>query len=127
MDILRYFDLREPATFRNRPPKPATAGTAAAPVASQEFSLAWQIATYFILAAAVVAGRYLDLYRAGVASSFRLDWAYLLFVAIVALLAFPVVYEKAGLNKDQPVFVQIALMFSAGMGWEKIVATVMGK
>jgi hypothetical protein len=54
------------------------------------------------------------------------DGPYLLFTAIASLLAFPVVYDRAELNRNRPMFVQMALIFTAGMGWEKIVATVVG-
>jgi hypothetical protein len=45
----------------------------------------------------------------------------------VSLVAFPVVYSKTTLNPDNPVIVRIALIFTAGMGWEKIVSTAIGK
>ncbi len=132
MNIRRYFDLSQPATFREPvPPAPKIAAAAAtieptvAP--AQQMGLKWQIATYVILLLSIVASRFLDLYRIGRSTAFGLDWQYLSFVAIASLLAFPVVYDKARFNKDQPVLLQICLIFTAGMGWEKIAATVIGK
>src|SRR5262249_14599441 len=119
-------------TFRSARPRPSSSSASAAtPAAARAreggLNLGWQIATYLILVAAILASRFLDLYRAGVANTFRLDWAYLLVMAIVSLVAFPVVYDKTCLNKGQPVLMQVCLIFTAGMGWEKIVATVVGK
>ena len=130
MNIRRYFDLSQPATFRD--PSPAASGgepPARIPplTAAQQVSLAWQITIYFILLISIAASRFFDLYRAGIPKSFVLDWQYLLFLAIASLVAFPVVYDKARFNKDQPVLLQIGLIFTAGMGWEKIVATAIGK
>lgn len=129
MNIRRYFDLSQPtfgpSSRASGAAKPTTAG-AVFPAASQ-ISVAWQIATYCILLLSILASRFLDLYRAGVAYSLELDWSYLLFIAIVSLLAFPIVYDKAQLNKDKPILLQIGLIFTAGMGWEKIVATAIGR
>jgi hypothetical protein len=122
MTIRRYFDLSKAATFG-----PGGAQTAPAPGAKpQAVSAAWQAAMYLVLVLSILASRFLDLYRAGVADRFGVDWKYLLFVAIVALLVFPVVYTRAQLNRDDPTFVQLVLVFSTGMGWEKILATVTG-
>ena len=122
-----YFDLSKPVTVgKKRPASPAPSAPTASPTPDQPMTLAWQIATYLILLLSIVASRYLDLYRAGVASSFTLDWAYLLFAAVVSLLAFPVVYDRAQFSKNRPAFLQIGLIFSAGMGWEKILATAAG-
>ena len=132
MNIRRYFDLSEPVTFGvPRLPPPTMKVPQKAPLSppppSRQLTLGWQIATYCILLIAILASRFLDLYRAGVASTLQLDWGYLLFMAIASLLAFPVVYDRAQLTKGQPILVQIGLVFTAGMGWEKIVAAAIGK
>jgi len=132
MNIRRYFDLSQPATFRSAAPPlaaPAAEGAAiaAAELPAAQMSLEWQIATYLILLISIVASRFLDLYRVGVPAKFGLDWQYLSFIAIASLLAFPVVYDKARFSRDQPAMLQICLIFTAGMGWEKILATVVGK
>ena len=127
MNLRSYFDLSQPVTFRAAAPTQPPGGPPPAVASGQEMGFAWQVFTYFVLVFSIVASRFLDLYRAGVAGTFHLDWAYLLFISIAALLAFPVVYDKARLTRGQPVLLQIGLIFSAGMGWEKIVATAVGK
>lgn len=104
-------------------------GTAlsSSPSGSQELSWAWQVAIYFVLVLSILSSRFLDLYRAGVLSEFTVDGPYLLFIAIASLLAFPIVYARAELNRNRPMLLQIALVFAAGMGWEKIVATAIGR
>ena len=145
MSVRSYFDLSQPVSVgsaerpahraasapgaAHRPAATAVATMVAPPPAApaQQMSIKWQVATYLILLVSILASRFIDLFRAGVAASFALDWRYLLFVGIASLLAFPVVYDKARLNKDQPAFLQICLIFTAGMGWEKILATALGK
>ncbi len=111
------------------PPAPAAPAETLpqSPSDSTELTLAWQLVIYLLLVLSIFSSRFLDLYRAGVLDQFRLDGPYLLFTAIASLLAFPVVYDRAELNRNRPIFVQLALVFAAGMGWEKIVATVIGK
>ena len=140
--IADYFDLTKSFPFKERTGTPTTSpGTPTTPAAgspttphgpqittvSQQSGLAWQIATYCLVLISILASRFCDLYRAGALGGFRLDATYLLFLGIVSLIAFPVVYSKATLNADNPVFVRIALIFTAGMGWEKIVSTAIGK
>lgn len=130
MNIRQYFDLGKPATFGGA--ERATSDSAAAALepgvpSAQQMSLKWQLVTYLILMLSIVASRFLDLYRAGVPGAFVLDLQYLAFVSIASLLAFPVVYDKARFNRDQPALLQICLIFTAGMGWEKILATAVGK
>lgn len=123
MGLAKYFDLSKPVFGRAAEhPEPAPA-PGQPPPAAGSMGVGWQLVVYVTLLVSVVASRYLDLYRAGTASAFALDWPYLLSVAIVSLLAFPVVYDKAQLSRDRPMFLQLALIFTAGMGWEKIVAT----
>jgi predicted small integral membrane protein len=109
-------------------PAPAPA-VAAMPSASSanELAWAWQVAIYFILILSIFASRFIDLYRAGVLSGFSVDGPYLVFTAIAALLALPVVYDRAELSRDRPMLVQVGLIFAAGMGWEKLVSTALGK
>jgi hypothetical protein len=127
MGVRRYFDLNEPVPIgrSSKPPLRALGGSAA--VAPVQLPLAWQIATYVVLATSIVASRFLDLYRAGAVDTFSLDWRYMVFLGISSLLAFPVVYDKARANLDQPLLLKIVVIFSAGMGWEKIVSTAIGK
>ena len=122
--LAKYFDLTQSFPFKEPASPPPT--TASAPVPLQS-GVAWQVATYVLVFISILASRFCDLYRAGALDSFKLDVPYLLFLGIVSLIAFPVVYTKATLNQDNPVFVRIALIFTAGMGWEKIVSTAIGK
>ncbi len=140
MTLNDYFNLSKPilgeapgSPAAGASPAPAAtpaAATAAAPAPAlerEQLSLVWQIAVYGVLVLSILSSRFLDLYRAGVVNQFVLDWQYLLFMAIASLLAFPVVYDRARLSTGQPVLVQIGLIFTTGMGWEKIVATAVGK
>src|SRR3970040_1084495 len=88
MSIRGYFALSQPATFGARRPASTASGAqtpAPTSIPSRQLTLAWQIAIYFILLGAIVASRFLDLYRAGVPFAFQLDWAYLSFIAICSL------------------------------------------
>lgn len=100
---------------------------AAGELARARVGAAWQLAIYLVLAASIVASRYVDLYRAGIPEQFAIDRYYVVFVAIMAMLAFPVVYDRAQLSRQRPLLLQLVLIFSAGMGWEKLVATALGK
>ena len=125
MSVSKYFDLNQPVVFgRSSRPRPRSGDPVSAPI---QLSLPWQIATYLVLAASIVASRFLDLYRAGALDTFSLDWRYMVFLAITSLLAFPVVYDKARANLAQPLLLKVVVIFSAGMGWEKIVSTAIGK
>ena len=95
--------------------------------AGTQLTWAWQVAIYVILVLSIFSSRFLDLYRAGVLDEFRVDGPYMLFTAIASLLAFPIVYDRAQLTRGRPVLVQIGVIFAAGMGWEKLIATAIGK
>lgn len=86
-------------------------------------SVKWQIVIFMTLILSVVASRFIDYYRAAVSWSLFTDWQYLLFAAIVSLLAFPAVYRKAQHTRKDPVLVQLGVVFAAGLGWEKILST----
>jgi hypothetical protein len=90
----------------------------------QQLSLSWQFATFGTLLLAIVASRYLDLYQNNVVGWNTVDWGYLLFAAIVSLLVFPVAYQKALHNRNDPVLVRLGLVFSVGIGWQRVLSTV---
>src|SRR5262249_35363924 len=108
MSVFDYFDLTKgsssgagvaapsgPAATSVAAPATTVAGTVSAEAASQKLTPGWQALIYCTLMASVLASRYIDLWRVGMADKFALNWGYLLFTAVVALVAFPVVYDKA--------------------------------
>jgi len=86
-------------------------------------SISWQILIFVTLIFSVIASRFIDYYRAAVSWSLFRDWQYLLFAAIVSLLAFPIVYRKAQHSRNDPILVQLGMIFAAGLGWEKVLST----
>jgi hypothetical protein len=95
------------------------------PGSGQQLSLPWQLIIYVIFMLAVIASRFIDFYTNGIPGNpIVLDWKYLLFAAIISIAAFPVVYDKALATKNAPYLVQIALVFTTGLGWEKVLSTV---
>jgi len=91
----------------------------------QQLSLPWQLIVYVIFMLAVIASRFIDFYTNGIPGNpIVLDWKYLLFAAIISIVAFPVVYDKALATKNAPYLMQIAMVFTTGLGWEKVLSTV---
>jgi hypothetical protein len=86
-------------------------------------SIWWQSALYATLLAAMLANRYLRFQNGGTPGSF-FTTAYLLQDAIAAFTAFPLVYAKVQLKSDQPIFAQLGVIFTAGMGWQHLVYSV---
>jgi len=92
---------------------------------TSQLSPARQVLDFMIFLLAVLASRFLDLYRHAVAGNpLSVDGSYLLFAVIVSLAAFPVVYDRAVRSRNSPLLVHIALIFTTGLGWEKILSTV---
>ncbi len=92
---------------------------------SKNLPITWQLLIYGIFLVAVVASRYIDFYTSAIPGNvFVLDWKYLVFAAIVSLAAFPVVYDKAIGCRNSPYMVQVALVFTTGLGWEKVLSTL---
>lgn len=83
----------------------------------------WQTALIATLLAAMLASRYLQFSNGGVSNGF-FTTAFLLRDVIAALTAFPLVYSKVQLRADQPLLVQLGLIFTAGMGWQHLVFSV---
>jgi len=44
--------------------------------------------------------------------------------AIAALTSFPAVYAKLQFKTDQPLFAQLGVIFTAGMGWQHLIYSV---
>jgi hypothetical protein len=38
-------------------------------------------------------------------------------------MAFPIVYKKAQQSRNDPILVQLGFVFSAGIGWEKMLSS----
>ncbi len=117
MGLRGYFDLTQPVSSSEEDVSSS----------KPQLTLPQQVGLYIFVVLSIIAGRFLDLYRNGVADTFSLDIRYMLMTAIVSLAIFPVVYDKVKGSADQPFLVQIALIFTSGMGWEKIIATINGK
>jgi drug/metabolite transporter (DMT)-like permease len=135
MTVQRYFDLGAPRvllatasgpSFRPSPAPVLTAGTGNGSAIDQDrLPFTWQLIVYGIFLLAVVSSRFLDFYTSAIPGNpFVIDWKYLVFAAIISLAAFPVVYEKAIGSRNSPYMVQVALVFTTGLGWEKMLSTV---
>ena len=88
-----------------------------------KISTATQLEMFFTLILSVIASRFLDYYRGAVSWNPLPDWQYLFFAVIVSRVAFPVVYRKARRNWSEPTLVQLGFIFTAGIGWEKMLST----
>ena len=105
--ILRYFDLS------------AKAGVTANP---GPIPLSWQLALYGVLVLGVLANGALVAFRTR--RRYRFQWRKFIVSAIIALAIFPAVYEGAKANLDKPTLVQLALVFSSGLGYESLFSGV---
>jgi hypothetical protein len=83
----------------------------------------WQVTIFATLTLSIIASRFIDYYRAAIPWSPFRDWQYLFFALIVSLLAFPIVYSKAQGSRNEPILVQLGVVFAAGLGWEKMLST----
>jgi hypothetical protein len=83
----------------------------------------WQATLCGTLLAAMVTNRYLRFQNGGTPGSF-LTTAFLLQDAIAALTSFPAVYAKLQFETDQPLFAQLGVIFTAGMGWQHLIFSV---
>lgn len=75
------------------------------------------------LTLSVIASRFVDYYRAAISWSPLQDWHYLLFALIVSFMSFPLVYKKVQRSRNDPILVQLGLIFTAGIGWEKMLSS----
>jgi hypothetical protein len=89
----------------------------------EESSLGAQLGIFATLTLSIIASRFVDYYRAAVSWSPLQDWHYLLFALIVSFMAFPLVYKKAQRSRNDPILVQLGIVFTAGIGWEKMLST----
>jgi hypothetical protein len=95
------------------------------PGASKDLTapMGWQVSIFATLTLSIIASRFIDYYRAAIPWSPFRDWQYLFFALIVSLLAFPIVYRKAQGSRNEPILVQLGVIFAAGLGWEKMLST----
>jgi hypothetical protein len=95
------------------------------PGASKDLTapVGWQVIIFATLTLSIIASRFIDYYRAAIPWSPFRDWQYLFFALIVSLLAFPIVYRKAQGSRNEPILVQLGVIFAAGLGWEKMLST----
>jgi uncharacterized membrane protein len=93
-------------------------------IVPQPISLGWQLALYAALLLGILANGVLVAVRAG--KRYRFQWSRFLVSAIIGVVIFPAVYDGARSNLDQPTLVQLALIFSAGMGYESIFSGIAG-
>jgi hypothetical protein len=108
------------------PSTPAPEETAAGEGASKRAKsppIWWQAALYGTLLGAMLTNRYLRGNNYGVPGSF-FSTAYLLQDAVAALTAFPMVYSKLQIKSNQPLFAQLGVIFTAGMGWQQLIYSV---
>ncbi len=105
--IWRYFDLS------------ARGGITVTP---DPISLPWQLALYGVLILGILANGILVAIRTH--RRYRFQWRKFVVSAIIALAIFPAVYEGARANLDKPTLVQLALIFSSGLGYESLFSGV---
>ncbi len=110
--LIRYFDLV--SEYRPKGPQARTAGPG-----TQE--LHW-LPQYIALLIGIFAQRYLQQYLS--TGSYNLTGALGWLVASVLLagMVFPAVYKNA-FDATKPLFFQLCVIFSAGLGWESVVGT----
>ena len=100
-----------------------TPGREETPKSRERPPIWWQAALYGTLLAAMLTNRYLRGHNNGVSGTV-FTTTYLLQDAIAALTAFPMVYAKLQQKSDQPLFAQLGVIFTAGMGWQHLIYSV---
>jgi hypothetical protein len=107
--LLDYFDLS------------SGVGVSATP---QPIPLGWQLGFYAAVLLGILASSYLAAARTR--RRYRFRWQRILISAIIGLAIFPAVYQGAQANLGQPGLVQLALVFSSGLGYESLFSGVVG-
>ncbi len=109
--LLNYFDLSGAA---------AGPGTEAA-TAAHALTTDWQLYIYLALVVGIIANNYLrSLQRGGCFFSPRS----LIVSAISGIVLLPVVYRQVQLNHAEPTIVQLAMIFTTGLGYESLLGSV---
>ena len=79
---------------------------------------------WFVLFAGVLIQPFFDGYKQTHQWAWQGFWGWALFALVTAFIAFPAVYRNS-FDKDKPLAVLLAPIFTAGIGWQAIVSTVL--
>ncbi len=91
-------------------------------VTPPQISLGWQLALYGALIVGILASGLLAALRSG--HKYRFQSRRVLVACIIGLSVFPAVYQGAQANLGQPSLIQLALVFSTGLGYESLFSGV---
>jgi hypothetical protein len=105
--VVRYFDLASRARGAAR-----AFGAGGAP-------LPW-LPQYAALLVGIVVQRFFSAYLQSGHWDLTGFWGWLFASCILGVMAFPAVYKPV-FDPQKPLFVQLCVIFSAGMGWESLV------
>lgn len=113
--IVRYFDLAsEKRTVGGAPMSAGQNGQTPAPILPQ----------YLALFLGIVVQPYLVKYISNQSWDLKGFWGWFAASALIALIAFPGIYKKS-FDLDKPIFVQLCVIFTSGMGWQSIVGAAL--
>ena len=107
--ILEYFNLSPHAGIN---------------VVGQPIPLQWQLSLYTALLLGILANGYLVAARTR--RRYSISWQRFVASAVIAIVAFPTIYEGAQANLGQPTLVQLALIFASGLGYESVFSGIAG-
>jgi hypothetical protein len=108
--LLRYFDLV--SDLRPKGPVGMSEGKKLPPVLPQYIAVAFGVLIQPYFSAFQETGMF-------VWTGFT---ARVLFAAIASLAILPGIYKNS-FDRDKPIFIQLCLLFVAGMGWQSLLAT----
>jgi len=112
--LIRYFDLV--ADVRPRHAKAKAAGET-----SRE--LHW-LPQYIALLLGIVVQPFIQRYMTSGAWNLAGLWGWVAASAFIAVVALPAVYRRS-FDPEKPLPVQLAVMFSSGMGWQSLVGAAL--
>jgi hypothetical protein len=112
--IIRYFDLA--SNVRPRIAQAMAAG-------KQERPIHW-FPQYVALVVGIIVQRFLKQYM--LAGTWKLDgfWGWAVTSSFLAVMIFPAVYKKS-FEEQKPIFVQLCVIFTAGVGWQSLIGTAL--
>jgi hypothetical protein len=109
-DVIRYFDLASDVRIK----KATSMGK------GKEFH--W-FPQYLALLAGIVAQRFLQEYMSTGKWNPTGFWLWLLAACIIAVIIFPGIYKNV-FDPEKPLFVQLCVIFTNGVGWQALSGTV---